>query len=114
MDVGLLNRRIIVQKKVTERDDAGISTSSWKDDFSLWSTISNESGQVDSGEGLNKSAVDISFTVRYCRQSLSVAPLTHRILFGGEFFDIVSVDHVSYKGSMIKFNCQKVRSSNVR
>ena len=114
MDVGLLNRRIIIQKKVTERDDAGVSTSSWKADFICWCTVSNESGQVDSGEGLNKPAVDISFIVRYCRQSLSVAPLTHRILFGGEFFDIISVDHVSYKGSMIKFNCQKVRSSNVR
>ena len=114
MDVGLLNRRIIVQKKVTERDDAGISTSSWKADFMCWCTVSNESGNTDSGEGLNKAAVDISFTVRYCKNSLSVQPLTHRILFGGEFFDIVSVDHVSYKGSMIKFNCQKVRSSNVR
>lgn len=114
MDIALLNKRLIVQKKESIRSDSGVSTSSWQPDFMCWCTVSNESGSTDSGEGMEKTSVDISFTVRWSRQTLGVHAMSHRILFEGEYFDIVSVDHNSYKGSMVKYNCRKVRSSNVR
>ena len=114
MDIALLNKRIIVLKQVINTDDRKAQTSDWEADFCVWCTVSNESGSVVSGEGLTQASENISFTLRHSRQSAAIKALKNRVLFEGDYYDVLSVDHNSYKGKLIKINCQKVRKSSVR
>ena len=52
---------------------------------------------------------DIAFTVRFCKQAAEVTTDGFRILFDGEVYNIVSVDHMNYRKKALKFRCEKAR-----
>ena len=33
----------------------------------------------------------------------------YRVVFGGELYDILAIDHMNYKKKSIKFKCRKAR-----
>lgn len=115
MDIALLNTRITFQKASVTADKIGNRKNGWTDYYSCAATVS---GEASSSVGSEKDAAgtivdhtDISFTVRWCKAASKVTSTGFRILFGGEIFNILSVDHMSYKKNALKFRCQKeVRS----
>ena len=52
---------------------------------------------------------DISFTIRFCKQAAKVTADGFRILFGGEIYNIVAVDHMNYSREALKFRCKRMR-----
>ena len=52
---------------------------------------------------------DIAFTVRFCKRAAEVTADGFRILFQGEIYNIVAVDHMNYKKKALKFRCEKAR-----
>lgn len=107
MQPALLNQKISIQKSSVIKDAIGNQTQKWVDYYDCWATVSGESGARKTDAGVIETDDDISFTVRYCRVVLMVTPLKFRILFNGNLYSITSVDHASYLGSSIKFNCKK-------
>lgn len=109
MEISLLNVRIIIQKQEMVVDEIGNHTNTWTDYFSCYATVSGEGGTETAVAGLTVDDSDLSFTVRYSRKTSAVDMLGYRILFDGNLYNIIAIDHMNYKRKCMKFKCQKVR-----
>ena len=103
MDVALLNERVTFQKNEAVVDDVGNHRNVWTDYYACSATIG--------GEGLasSKEVQEAGVTVRYCRKAVDIMSTGYRVLFRGEIYDIVNVDHMNFKKKSLKFTCRKVR-----
>ncbi len=112
MNVALLNERITFQKNETLIDKYGNHKNEWTDYYSCAATIGGE-GNKSSGEqaiaGVIVENADVSFTVRFCKKVDALTTDGYRIVFRGELYDILSVDHMGYRRKCVKFRCKKTR-----
>ena len=109
MNIGLLNLRILIQKNAVISDAIGNRKNTWTDYFSCYATIGGESGTEVHRAGETLESADLSFTVRYCSETAAVTPSGYRIVYGGELYNIIAVDHQNNKRKGLKFRCSKVR-----
>ena len=109
MDISLLNVSILFQKNAVVVDAVGNHKNEWTDFYSCHATVSGEGGKEASAAGMIVDDSDISFTVRYCRMISEINNTEYRVLFGGELYNILAVDHMNFKRKSVKFKCQKVR-----
>ena len=109
MDISLLNVSITFQKDAVAVDAIGNHKNEWMDFYSCHATVSGEGGKEAAAAGLIVDESDISFTVRYCRKVSELNNTEFRVLFGGEIYNILSVDHMNFKRKSIKVKCRKVR-----
>ena len=109
MDISLLNVIILFQKNTVVVDAVGNHKNEWTDFYSCHATVSGEGGKEASAAGMIVDDSDISFTVRYCRMISEINNTEYRVLFGGELYNILAVDHMNFKRKSVKFKCQKVR-----
>ena len=109
MDIALLNVRITFQKNTGVTDPIGNHKNEWLDVHSCYATVSGEGGTEDERTGQTLETEKKDFTVRYSSETASVGQTTHRIVFGGDLYNIVNVDHMNYRKKALKFRCVKVR-----
>ena len=109
MKVSLLNEKILFQKSAVISDAIGNRKNTWEDYYSCFATIDGESSNEKSEAGQTIDDVGITFSVRYCSQLVDIVSTGFRILFRGEIYNILSVDHMNYKKKSLKFRCEKVR-----
>lgn len=113
MDIAAMNTRIVFQKSIVVADKIGNRKNEWKDYYGCFATI-NESQGASSSEsnaaGLVVEHTDVSFTVRYCKKIMDMRSTEYRILWNGEVYNIVKIDHLNMKKKALKFKCKKERS----
>ncbi len=109
MDIAMLNERVTFQKNEVVTDKNGNHTNEWNEFYSCAATISGESGREDTAAGQTTEHPDMNVTVRWCRKASEVTEDGYRILFHGEIYDIIGIDHFSYKKKALKFKCRKVK-----
>lgn len=109
MKVSLLNEKILFQKNTVISDAIGNRKNEWEDYYSCFATIGGEGGNEKSEAGQTVDDASITFSVRYCSQLVDIMSTGFRILFRGEIYNILSVDHMNYKKKSLKFRCEKVR-----
>lgn len=109
MNIALLSRKITVQKNETKTDSTGNHRSVWKDFYVCNATVSGESGREGEAAGTTTEHTDIAFTIRSCEAADSITENGYRVIYAGEIYDIVSVDHMSYRSGCVKLRCNKVR-----
>ena len=109
MEIALLNVKVTFQKNSVLADDIGNRKNVWEDYYTCHATVSGEGGQEKAAAGLTVVDSDIAFTIRFCKQAAEVTADGFRILFGGETYNIVSVDHMNYRKKALKFRCEKAR-----
>ena len=109
MDIALLNVKITIQKSVVFWDEIGNRRNEWSDFYSCFATVSGEGGRETSVADVTVDDSDISFTVRYCAKTSLINNTECRVLFHGEIYNILAVDHMNYKKKSLKLKCQKVR-----
>lgn len=110
MRISLLNTKILFQENKTVVDEIHNETNEWIDYFECFATISGESSKESFKAGAVVDNSDISFTVRYCNKLKNVKSTKHRILWNGENYDIVGLDHLNLKKKALKFRCKKERN----
>lgn len=110
MEVSLLNIKIQIQQNEIIVDEIGNHKNTWKEYYSCFATVSGEGGSEKSVAGLIVEDSDISFTIRYCKALENLDTTKHRVLFGGEPYNIVAIDHMNFKKKCIKLKCEKVRN----
>jgi len=113
MDIAAMNVRITIQKNAVVTDKIGNRTNTWTDYYSCFATLSDSMGKSnteDAVAGLIVDTSDISFTVRYCKKAMAVTTTGYRILWNGEAYNIIKIDHLNMKKHALKFKCEKVRS----
>ncbi len=108
MEIALLNVRIMFQKNSVTVDAIGNHKNEWTDEYSCYATVSGEGGTERQTAGTTVDDADLAFTVRYCKKSEDITTDGYRVLFGGEIYNILAIDHMNYKKKALKFRCQKV------
>ena len=109
MDIAAMNVRVAIQKNEAITDKYGNHKNAWTDYFSCYATISGETGQEQAIVGETVENTDMNVTVRYCRETAAVTSTKCRLVFMGEVYDILAVDHLNFKRHGLKFRCRKVR-----
>ncbi|SHJ36283.1 phage head closure protein [Hespellia stercorisuis] len=109
MDIALLNVRVVFQKSAVVVDAIGNHKNEWTEFYSCYATVSGENGKETTAAGITVDDSDLSFSVRYCLSVSEINNTEYRVLFGGEIYNILSVDHMNYRNKSVKFKCQKVR-----
>ena len=109
MEIDLLNVKVTFQKTSVVSDCIGNRKNIWEDYYTCHATVSGAGGQERAAAGLTVAEADIAFTVRVCKRAAEVTADGFRILFQGEIYNIVAVDHMNYKKKALKFRCEKAR-----
>ena len=112
MEASLLNVKVTFQKNAVEVDGVGNHKNAWVDYYPCHATVSGEAGKQTSESevaGTVADESDISFTVRYCKKASVIDSTGYRVVFGGELYDILAIDHMNYKKKCLKFKCRKAR-----
>lgn len=109
MDIALLNVKITVEKNEVTVDEIGNRRNAWNEYYSCFATVGGEGGRETSVAGITVDDSDISFSIRYCKAASFINNTEYRIMFNGEIYNILSVDHMNYKKKSLKLRCQKVR-----
>ena len=111
MDIGLLNERVLFQKNAVVTDAVGNRMNAWSNYYGCFATISGEglaSSKETEAAGTFVEDVSMKVTVRYCRKAAAITSTGYRVVFRGEIYDIVNVDHLSFKKKALRFGCRKV------
>ena len=109
MDIALLNRKVTVQKNTVVVDDIGNHISKWDDFYSCYASISGESPNESTSAGMVVDNTKADFTVRWCKAVSEITADGFRIVYDGELYNILGIDHMNFKKKSVKFKCQKVR-----
>ncbi len=109
MEIALLNVRVMFQKNAVTVDAIGNHKNEWTDEYSCYATVSGEGGKKAQVAGTTVDNADLAFTVRYCKKSADITTDGYRVMFDGEIYNILSIDHMNFKKKALKFRCQKVR-----
>ena len=113
MDIAHLNVMITIQKNAIVTDSIGNHTNAWKDYYSCHATVSGENGSSagseDEAAGTVVDHAGVDFTLRWCSKAKAITTDGYRVVFGGEIYDIIGIDHMNYKRKSIKLRCRKVR-----
>ena len=108
MKIELLNVRITIQKAVVLSDQYGNRRNDYETFYRCYATVSAEAGKEETSAGLVVDDSKIDFTVRWCEAAAAANSTGYRIIFNGELYNILGVDHMNYKHKAIKYSCQKV------
>ncbi len=109
MNIALLNTRITIQQQITMVDDIGNHLNTWQDYYSCAATVSGETNGEAEEAATTVDDTNACFTVRYCRKVSTITSTNFRVVFDGQIYDILSVDHQNYKRKSIKLHCRKAR-----
>lgn len=109
MKIALLNEKILIQKAVVQSDVVGNRKNAWEDYYSCFATIGGENGSEKLEAGQTADGASITFSVRYCNKLVDIVSTSFRILFRGEIYNILSIDHMNWKKKSLKFRCEKAR-----
>ena len=112
MNIALLNEKVTIQKQSAAADRIGNHKNVWEDYFTCHATIGNEGKSERSEiavEGEVVDHVDMDVTVRFCRETAPVNCTGYRLVFRGELYDILAVDHLNFRNRCIRLRCRKVR-----
>lgn len=109
MDIVLLNQRITVQKNTVIVDAIGNHTNRWEDCYACYATVSGESPSESTSAGTVVDNTKADFTVRWCKAMSEITADGFRIVYNGEIYNILGIDHINFKKKSVKLKCQKVR-----
>lgn len=109
MNIAAMRVRVTFQKNAVNVDKYGNHKNEWTHYYSCYATISGENGQEQAVVGETVANTNMNVTVRYCSETAAITSTKFRIVFEGELYDILGIDHLSFKKHAIKFKCRKVR-----
>ena len=109
MKVSLMNEKIVIQKSSVIADTIGNRKNVWEDYYSCFATITGEDGNEKSEAGQTVMEEEVAFTVRYCKSVMAINTAEYRIVFRGQLYNIISVNHMNFKKKSVKFKCQRAR-----
>ena len=109
MKVNLLNVRIEIQRNTVTTDAVGNHRQEWETVYTCYATVSGESGKESTDAGIIVDDSKADFTVRWCAAVAEITSTEYRVMFNGQIYNILGVDHMNYKHKAVKLLCQKAR-----
>lgn len=109
MDIALLNVKVVFQKSTVVVDAIGNHKNEWTDWYSCHATVSSESPNEDTAAGMVVDNSKMDFTVRWCRNVSEITADKYRVVYDGDIYNILGIDHMNFKKKSVKLKCQKVK-----
>ena len=98
MDIGQLNKRIIIQKLTISENDMGDSIETWIDYKTVWSSITNLHGREFYQAMQVQAENTVKFVIRYCKD----LDTSMRILFQDNLYNITFIDNIKYGNTFME------------
>ena len=94
MNIGALDRRIVVEKNTSTANDYGELVSGWAVFCTVWAAIDRKpyAREGNSGEQII-SFQSVTFNIRYSSTTKLIEP-SYRILYSGKYYNILGVQEV--------------------
>ena len=112
MDVAALRSKVTFQKNETVTDKYGNHKNDWTDYYTCFATIGGEglaSSKEEEVAGTTVEDFSMTVSVRYCRKAAAIDSTHFRVMFMGEIYNIVNIDHMNFRKKSLKFTCRKER-----
>lgn len=103
MNIARMNERITFQKNSVAVDAVGNHRNVWEDYFSCFTYASTYAANESEGE-VSAEQRSVTFCCRYCSELACVSSTGYRILFGGDIYNIQSVDMMNYQREELRFH----------
>lgn len=100
------NQRITFQKNTVTNDEFDNRIQIWVDYFSCWAYANTIQSSETNGD-VPQERLPITFEAGFCPELAQVTSTDFRIVFNGEYYDILAVDRMNYQNSDLKFNCSR-------
>ena len=112
MDVAALRSKVTFQKNETVTDKYGNHKNAWTDYYTCFATIGGEglaSSKEEQTAGTTVEDFSMTVSVRYCQKVAAIDSTHFRVMFMGEIYNIVNIDHMNFRKKSLKFTCRKER-----
>lgn len=112
MDAAALRSRVTFQRNETVTDQYGNHKNDWTDYYTCFATIGGEglaSSKEEQAAGTTVEDFSMTITVRYCQKAAAITSMGFRVVFMGELYNIVNIDHMNFRKRSLKFTCRKER-----
>ena len=109
MDIGKMRSRITIQQAVVQKDAIGNHTNAWEDFYSCAAYANLASGKEYGAAGQTLGTDTLVFEVRWCERLRELDSAKYRILFGGNIYNIITVDDVQFRHERLKLTAQRER-----
>lgn len=109
MEFANLNQRITLLEHRTVKDEIGNHITKWEEVGSMWaevSTVNLKTSTETMDAGVAREIRTLIFTVRQCPDLLYLNSTTHRILFRGQMYNIISVKPDYAENNYMKLTCE--------
>lgn len=116
MEFAKLNQRITLLEHRTVKDEIGNHTTKWEELCSMWSmaVVKNLQSSSETAEnGITKEVRTVTFTVRQSSYLLFINSTTHRILFRGQIYNIISIKPDYEHNGYMTISCE-IREAGVQ
>jgi len=101
MNIGGLDRRIVVQVAGTAANDYGESVKTWSTYTTVWAQIERKPAAIEKNSGEQIVSVNnVVFNIRYSSTTTNINA-TYRISYGGDIYNILGVHEVG-RNDMIR------------
>ena len=108
METGAMNCRIIIQKRTEPVTNAnGLQEETWHDHYLCWAYVNQLSGSEFWAAHAVQAEDTVVFTLRYCKVAAAINTRDHRIVFAGDVYDILFVDHVRQERDVVKIKARR-------
>jgi len=109
MEIAKMNQRITLLEHRTVKDEIGNHITKWEEQSSMWASTDTSNLKTSSETteaGVTKEVRTLIFTVRQCPSLLYLNSTTHRILFRGQIYNILSVKPDYTDNNYMKITCE--------
>ena len=104
MEIGKLNKRVLLQTYTVTENDMGDSISTWVDFATVWASATNLSGKEYFAAMQVQAENTIKFIIRYNKNVNE----TMRIIFEGNNYNIVFIDNIKYDNKFMEIKAMAV------
>lgn len=108
--IARFNKRLTIQRNTTVTDKYGNHTNTWADYYQCWTYASTYQYDEEREAAVTSQEQTMSFEVRYCSNLAGINSVGYRVLFGGNQYNIISVDMMNYQDRTIKLRCKLVQA----
>lgn len=101
VDIGKMNKRIMIQKQTVTIDAEGNHTSVWQDYFSCYAAVNGVSQRDYWNARQQHEENTVIFRMRCCSALKLLNTVDYRIVCSGLIYDITGIDNVLFADSVL-------------
>ena len=104
VDIGKMNKRIMIQKQTVTTDAEGNQIATWQDYFSCYAAVNGVSQRDYWNARQQHEENTVTFRMRCCSALKLLNTVDYRIVCSGLIYDITGIDNVLFADSVLNIS----------